>query len=172
MLCSHSDRNNEHPINMGLLALWLQPRPPNEMPTLFLASLMRPRPASACAQGAQKRVQATNRAQSCRKASAHTHSGLRFGPKMCWSGQSAHPLARPSCPPRDQPTEARSHFPFPPLCFPAVRAPPPFRRRRHHAHRRCPLATPTAKKKPLLPSHPDATLGRRRPPVDGHNRVG
>jgi hypothetical protein len=28
------------------------------------------------------------------------------------------------------------------------------------------------KRSPLLPPHPDATLGRRRPPVDGHRRVG
>jgi hypothetical protein len=87
VLCSHSDGNNEHPIDMGLLALWLRPRPPNEMPMLVLAHLTRPRPASA--QRAQKRVHATNRALPCASVSQHPsadpchamHKEIRYAKK-------------------------------------------------------------------------------------------
>jgi hypothetical protein len=71
----------------------------------------------------------------------------------------------PPCPPRAQPTEAPSHSPLLPCVsllrtllllsvddtatpIAGVRLPPP-----------------TTKKKPLLPPHPDAALGRRRPPL-------
>jgi hypothetical protein len=87
--------------------------------------------------------------QRCLNASARTHFGLRFGPKMCRPGQSAHPPAcppaRPSCPPRAQPTMAPRHFPTPHLCCPASCDLLSPRRRRHGCHR-CPLAAPTAKK--------------------------
>jgi hypothetical protein len=79
-------------------------------------------------------------------AFACTHSGLRFGPKVHRSRQPTRPFARPHCPPRAQPIEAPSHSSTPPLCCPAARAPPPFRHRRCHGHRRCPLAAPTTKK--------------------------
>jgi hypothetical protein len=69
-----------------------------------------------------------------------------LGPK-CVGLDSSRVLSRPPCPPRAQPTEAPSHFPPPPLCFPAARAPPPFRRRRRHVHHRRPLAAPRPPKR-------------------------
>jgi hypothetical protein len=55
--------------------------------------------------------------------------------------------------------------PSPPLCFPPARAPPPFRRRRRHAHRRRPLAAPDRQK--AAPDRqkeaPPSTAPRRRP---------
>jgi hypothetical protein len=98
----------------------------------------------------------------------HAHSFR----SQIWARNASARIARP-CPPRAQLTEAPSHFPLPYPVFPLLRAllllsvigaatptagvrwPPP-----------------TAKKKPLLSPHPDATLGRRRPPVDGHSMVG
>jgi hypothetical protein len=58
---------------MGLLALWLRPKPPNEMPTLVLTCLMRLRPANACiTESKKKKVQATNHAQFDALASRDT----------------------------------------------------------------------------------------------------
>jgi hypothetical protein len=94
-----------------------------------------------------------------------------LGPK-CVGPDSPRVLPRaPPCPPLAQPTEVQAIFPSPPyvalllalLLLFIVGA-----------------ATPTAgvhllpqppKKKPLLPPHPDAILGHRRPPIDGHGRV-
>jgi hypothetical protein len=98
--------------------------------------------------------------QSCPNASARTYSGIRFGPEIRRPRQPARPLAPPPCPPRAQPTEAPSHSPPPaaPLCFPAARAPPPFRCRCRHIHRRRPLAAPDRQKE-----IPPSTAPRRRP---------
>jgi hypothetical protein len=84
-----------------------------------------------------------------------------LGPK-CIGPDIPRVLSRPPCPPRAQPTEAPSHFPPPPLCFPAARALPPFHRRRRHAHRWRPLATPDRQKEA-----PPSTAPRRcpRPPL-------
>jgi hypothetical protein len=78
--------------------------------------------------------------QSCLEASARTHSGLRFGPEMRRPGKPAcSSLSAPG------PTDRGSKpfpLPSPPLCFSVTCAPPPFCRRRRHAHRRCLLAAP------------------------------
>jgi hypothetical protein len=88
-------------------------------------------------------------------------------------GQPTRPIVPPPCPPRAQPTEAPSHYPPSSAMFPcctcsssfsslALPRPPP-------ASACCPRPP---EKKPLLPTHPDAALDRRRPPFDDHSRVG
>jgi hypothetical protein len=106
--------------------------------------------------------------QSCPKASTRTHSGLRFGPEMRRPGQPARPLVRP------RPSQHRLQAISPILpCGSLLRAllllsvagaATPSAGVR--------LLPPTTEKKPLLPSHPDAALGRRRPPFNGHSKVG
>jgi hypothetical protein len=114
----------------------------------------------------------------CPNASACTHFGLRFGPKMRRPGQRARPPERPSYPPLAQPTEAPRHFPTPPLCCPAARA---FllspRRRCHDPRQRChgpppvPTCCPNQQKRPsfhLSRRPPRATAGH---PFEDHHWV-